>query len=259
MSGAGVIGALLLGSLGLTASGTRAAERVRSGVEDAVGVDFASLDVPALPPLVPVPPFPPAPQTVPDAPDAPDAMPKKHVGVIMRDKDGKVTEFSGDGLPHVTHGDGKARTRTFVFRGKDGKMAEWDMRGPPPEFMERMRTMPEVHARLKNLPRIDSRICSDSDGMAGEHIINRQDGDKKVTIICTDRIERMASLAAGNAEKAGARAFVFQRQAMGSALEGLRAARRSIEDNRSMSDTQRSAALSGIDEAIREMESKPND
>jgi hypothetical protein len=151
----------------------------------------------------------------------------------------------------------RVERRSYVFRGsKDGKPMVWQG-GPdtplPPEFAEKMKTM---RLELRDMPDISSRDCRNVEGKPGENVINRKDGDKRIMIICTNRIERMASLAALDAQRASARSFVFERRAKASALEGLHTARRSIEANRDMSETQRSAALSGIDQAIREMESQ---
>jgi hypothetical protein len=106
------------------------------------------------------------------------------------------------------------------------------------------------------MPRVSSRTCAAGEGQPGDNVIRRNDGDKKVMIICTNRIERMASLAAVDAQKAGVGAIVIQRRAEASALAGLRNARRTIETNQSMGADQRSAALAGIDEAIRDLEAK---
>jgi bla regulator protein BlaR1 len=296
LAGAGTIAALTVGALGLTASGTQAAERVRTKVEKTIGVDLARMEIPVFP-MIPAfqeaPPAPPAPGMAPppspgdhrtkrvvivkdgktttyegaDAdkyiaendlpippippmpPRAPGAPEGKHFMMMMRDKDGKMTEFDGKGsMPPGA----RVMNHRFIFRDKDGKAMAWQRDGMPG-------MPPEALARLKDMPEISSRNCSDREGKKDENVIRRKDGDKKIVIICTNRIERMASLAAGDADKAGTRAYVIERHAMSSALEGLRAARRSIEDNKSMTDTQRSAALEGIDEAIREMASKPND
>jgi beta-lactamase regulating signal transducer with metallopeptidase domain len=264
LTGGGAVAALLIGSLGLTASGTHAAERVRTSVERATGVDLAAIQLPALP-AVPAPPPPPAQGDLPPPPPAPPAPPvgepdgaRKHTRVIIRDKDGKVSEFNSDSDDLAVQLPEGARVdkRTFVFRrDKDGKPFAWDGRANPmsPELRERLGKM---RIELRDMPRVSSRTCAAGEGQPGDNVIRRNDGDKKVMIICTNRIERMASLAAVDAQKAGVGAIVIQRRAEASALAGLRNARRTIETNQSMGADQRSAALAGIDEAIRDLEAK---
>ena len=251
LTGAGATAALLVGGLGLTASGTPAAETVRTSVESAVGVDLASLELPALPQAEPLPP-PPGP---PLPPTSLAPVGKKHVRVVIRDKDGKVREMSSDdGDIDVEVPEGATvEKRTFVFRrDKDGKPMRWDRKDFPP-----MPPMPpEAFARLKDMPEISSRNCRDGEGKKDEHVINRKDGDKRITIICTNRIEKMASLAALDGERAASRPWVLRRNAEAAALDGLRSARRSIESNRDMADAGRASALAGIDQAIRELEAK---
>ncbi|URW74396.1 M56 family metallopeptidase [Sphingomonas donggukensis] len=262
-AGTAALGALLLTGLGVTASGTAAAEGVRTGVETATGVDFAAMELPRLPALAqdlpPPPPAPPAPR----APGAPgtsidrqvtvtnvDGKPVKKVRVIMHDKDGVTRTLTDDEIGDLDiklpEGPGGVKHR-FVFRSKDGKPMAWDDKAIAG-------LSPEMRDRLKNMPEISSRTCTEGEGK-GENVIRREDGAKKIVIICTNRIEKMAALSMGEADKAGTRAVVIRRHAETTALEGLRDARRSIEANRDMTDSQRAAALSGIDSAIREMES----
>jgi beta-lactamase regulating signal transducer with metallopeptidase domain len=278
LAGTAAIATMLAGGLTLTASGTHAAETVRTSVESAVGVDLASIELPALPQAEPLPP-PPAPPAPPETLLVErDGKATTRTRVIIRDKDGKLTNVTDTG-PVPTAGrprvmiigkDGKIQTvdgsdpqvavgmphmtkRRIMFRDKDGKSVTWDATPDtpmPPEVAEKLKSM------RVNMPEFSSRSCGEGEGKPGEHVINRKEGDKRVTIICTNRIERVASLAALEGQKAGAHAFVFQRRAEGAALDGLRAARRSIESNTSMGDTQRAAALSGIDQAIRDMEAK---
>ncbi|MES2336567.1 MAG: M56 family metallopeptidase [Pseudomonadota bacterium] len=280
MAGTGAVAALLLGGLGLTASGTHAAETVRTSVETATGVDLASIELPTLPQAEPLPP-PPGPPTPPETLIVQrDGKTTTRTKVIVRDRNGKVTSMTDTGpVTTDTNGsgtgvmivgkDGKVETfgkgdprvfglgpvakRRIIFRDKDGKSVTWDrMPGTPmpPEVAERLKSM------RMTMPSISSRTCSDGEGKPGEHVINRKDGDKPVTIICTNRIEKMASLAALDGQRIASQSMFIRRDAEASALDGLRAARRSVEANRAMGDSARAAALSGIDEAIREMEAK---
>ncbi|SOB87353.1 Signal transducer regulating beta-lactamase production, contains metallopeptidase domain [Sphingomonas guangdongensis] len=268
LAGGATLAVLLVGGLGLTASGTQAAARVRTGVEQATGVDIAAITLPSLPQVVPTPPAPPAPpappppaaRPAPDAPPPPPAPPlppeaKKNVRITLVDKDGEVSTFEDDDdLVQVTPGDDRRVVRRVFLRHKDGTPMSFDEahKGVPADLAE----------RLKNMPEIASRDCGDKEGDPKAHVLRREDGGKKITIICTNRIERATSLAALEGRRPGLTArladghFVMRRNAEASALFGLRTARANIENNASMSPEQRAKALAGIDQAMRELESK---
>ncbi|MHA6723653.1 M56 family metallopeptidase [Sphingomonas sp. RS2018] len=257
--GAGALAALAAAGLAVTASGTQASERVRSSVETATGVDLASVELPALPALMQAarvaPPAPPAPVAAApgtsvdrsDTVTTVDGKSKRHIRVIVRDKDGKVTETTSDDPAfRVALPEGVGLSRMLVIRDKDGKPATFKGGGMPPEALAALRDMPEM----------SSRDCKDSEGKPNENVINRTDGKKKLIIICTNRIRRTATLAMADAKMAQGRAIFIQRDAEASALAGLRMARRSIEANRDMDAAARTNALNGIDTAMRELESK---
>lgn len=265
LTGSAAISTLLLAGLGLTASGTHATETVRERVESATGVDLAELKLPSLPqaeplPPPPAPPLPPKPvagqageqvdRSVTTTTDAAGKTSRK-MHIIVRDKDGKVSQFSEDGsgaagtMPHSS----------FFYRSKDGQVTRWKDSPTvsiPPEVAERLKNM---KIDLDKMPQVSSRICAEGEG-GSANVIRRGDGDKSVTIICTNRIQSMASLGALDAARIAPNAFLIRRDAQSSALSGLRSARRSIELNRDMGDKQRKGALAGIDQAIRELEAK---
>ncbi|MFD1786941.1 M56 family metallopeptidase [Sphingomonas floccifaciens] len=280
LAGGSAIGAILLTGMAMTASGTHASETVRTRVETVTGVDLASIELPELPAM-------PAGQAAPAAPPAVDAPPapplppaklagdKKRVHIVMRDKDGKTQEYTGDGDDSIVFAERGEPRGSFTFRDKDGKVTTFKGDGMPmsPEMMERLSKM---RLELKNMPQVQSRKCEDSEG-PGSTVINRKDGDRKVTIICTNRIERLtmdaqrdamkaqrtamlkhseAMRAQGLAMREHGNALFIQRKAEASALDGLRSARRSIVGNTSMSAEAKAGALQGIDDAIRELEAK---
>ena len=100
---------------------------------------------------------------------------------------------------------------------------------------------------LKNMPEVSSANCPGGD--AKQMVITEKRGGKQRIIICTNRIEQAASEGA----RVAANSKDIERNALQSALSGLRAARSSIEANRDMSDVQRAAALKGIDEGMAEV------
>jgi hypothetical protein len=219
--GGTAVAALMIAGLAGTASGTAAAASVRAGVEKATGIDIARLDVklqsaPPAPPAMPEGADLPAPPAAPEA-AAPPARVKK-IKIVKIDKDGNTISEDVKDMPELAD----------------------------------IPNMPE----LKNMPDIRSRRCgSDGDGkrVKGDTmVIDKSRGGRKIMIICTDRIERMASLSADRMVKSRD----IQRQAYDRALEGLRNARNSIANNADMSADSRREALEGIDESIREMEAE---
>lgn len=254
LGGGAAVVAVTLAGLGLTASGTHAAERVRQNVEKTIGVDLAALDDIAVPTaLAPIAaPAAPAPVAVLEdeskAKTAADEARKERRKVIIltKDKDGNVRkladgqdfdfDFAFDGP------DGKrVEKHRFVFRDKDGNLKQ-----PPVPPMP-----PEALAALKNMPEIASRECRTGEGGDDKKTtIESEDGEKRRIVICTNRIERLASLAQSEMP----RVVMMQRRSFDSGLMSLRRARSSVEAAHGLSDDQRRAALNGIDEAIRDME-----
>ncbi len=219
---AGIAGvsALTLVSLGLTASGSQAAERIKSNVERVTGVSLSGQ-------TAPTPPTPPAAASAPEAPEAaeaPDAPPPPDGKRVER----RVYRFSD--------GDGKGAHHKVVVI-ENGHRVE----------MPDMPNMPDMAEIEASIPDIHSGHC---DGDHGNMVVTEpkeKDGKKIRMVICTNRIE---------AQAAGARTIAIETRhhAMRAALEGLRSARTSIESNQSMTADQKKEALSGIDEALHELE-----
>lgn len=161
---AGLVGvsALSLAALGLTASGSQAAEKFKSKVEAATGLSLQT-----------APPPPPADaQTAPDAPKAPVIIERR----IYRDADGKDDK------------DGKHQRHVVILRT-----------GPNGEHMADMPDMPDVPSQAQieaMIPDIQSGKCQDVNGddktkMVIEH--PAANGQKRRMVICVDRIQRMAA------------------------------------------------------------------
>ncbi|MBR0552132.1 M56 family metallopeptidase [Stakelama marina] len=232
---AGVAGlaGLTVAALGVTASGTSAAETLRTNVEDATGVKLADLklphppkapaapaaaaapEAPAAPPAAQndVPPPPPAPEAapVPPAPPAPEA---------------KVKERS-----YVwTSADGK-KVHSYVFRGADGQ-------------------------RMADIPEVTEGNCGE--GTETVKVITAPGNKDKARkmIVCTDRIERISKEAVArsvDAQKIAMEAVKTTHVALRSALEGLRTARASIASEPHLTDKERADALKDIDQEISNM------
>lgn len=277
LAGGGVvIAALTLGGLGLTASGSAAAERVRSGVETATGVDIAALVpppvpaapvVPAAPPVADVPaaPQPPlradAPRArrlilvaTPDAPEAPlppvaPAPPQPHVAPqppavpeAFRGTDGTfVVTTAKDGKQIVRHGRyvqlGKRGAVTIV--GDDGTVSSvpWGSRA---------RSLPDVRS-LDCGARAPADRMTIEDEHAGRHRI----------LVCRDRIaaaQARGAAAAARGAQIAANSATIQRTAYARALASLRANRESLLRNRDMPAETRQRALDGMDSAIAKLD-----
>jgi beta-lactamase regulating signal transducer with metallopeptidase domain len=207
---AGLVGvsALSLAALGLTASGSQAAERLKSNVEAATGLSLQD-----------APPPPAAPAAAPEVQAVPEPAPAPHVERhVYRVEDGKP---------------GKHERHVVVVR--NGERFE-------------MPDMPDVAEIEAMVPDIQSRKCKDSGDGPGM-VVHDGKGEhgKQRIIICVDRVEAMAARGAEMGER-------YRHLGMRSALMGLRMARRSIEAEKDMTDAERSEALKGIDDAIRQVE-----
>lgn len=257
VSGCAAVAMLTVAGLGLTASGTQAAERVRSGMEKATGVSLAELNpMTAIAPMVtPVPVqavapvaapeviaavgADPAPMPVqvtdaapvaPPAPAAPPASPAPPAPPALGEDDGGVTM--------TVSPDGKVTRRQvvrIVRRDGNGEMVTGDFRDMP------------------NIPDVSSRNCP-GDGGRHEMVLNEKKGGKRVIIICANRIEKVAREGAAVA----ARSKDIERNAYRSALEGLRNAQARMRSDQAMGEVARNEAIKAIDEAIRDMEDNLN-
>ncbi|MFS2112054.1 M56 family metallopeptidase [Sphingomonas sp. Sphisp140] len=212
-------GALGLAALGLTASGTQAAETIKVKVEKVTGLNL-SQDVPAppAPPASPSAAVPAAPAAPAAAPEAPEAPARVHVYRVTEDGKGKDK-------------DGKRVTRIVMVHA-DGSKTESEM--------------PDLAAIQARLPEIRNDKCAET--ADGKPVVEKFERDgKKVMIICSNRIEKIAI----NAEKMS---FEAKKVGMRSAMMGLRMSRHAIENQMDLSPEQRAKALKGIDEAIAEVE-----
>ncbi|MCU6455886.1 hypothetical protein LPN01_17545, partial [Sphingomonas sp. A2-49] len=107
-----------------------------------------------------------------------------------------------------------------------------------------------VDRSLKAAPEVSEQRCADGrDGGARDMVVNRQQGDRRIMVICTNRIEAMAQ----NASYAAAHAGEIRRNAMQTALSSVQASRADIAANRDMPAKDRAEALAEMDEALAEL------
>lgn len=219
--GATAVAALMIGGLAVTASGTPAAATVRAGVEKATGIDIASIDArvaarlqsnpPALPAEPEAAPLPPPPAP-PARADMPP-MPEDAMAVAV-DNDGK-----------------RVGKRVKIVRmNKDGKTISEDWVGPI------------------NVPDVRSTNCGSGDDR--NMVVNKMSGDKRIIIICNDRIERVVTMSKANVEKSKD----IQRNAYAHALEGLHRARERVAENDRLTAEEKRDALESIDDSIGDMQ-----
>lgn len=227
-----------LAALGLTASGTHAAETVRTTVEDRIGVKLADVTLPSLTPLVEQEaPAAPAPVRAPEAPSEP------------------TLEVEGDGT-HVyrTRQDG----RTIVLRQR-GRMdrAEIDKMVQDAEAsrIDAEKMLADVEKRT---PHVIERKCGVSANRR-DFMTEEKDGDRRRLVICTDRIEKMAADASERGARAQFLAMSSARMGTDMARMSLRHARKTIEIDRNLTTEQRAQALAGIDQAMAELTAQPDD
>jgi bla regulator protein blaR1 len=212
------VGALSVAALGLTASGTQAAETLKEKVETVTGVTLGQ-DMPA-PPAAPE-----APEAA-EAPEAPEAP-------------------GAPGAPEAPEARGPHKMERHVYRfsDKDGKKVSKMIIVRADGSKDEV-AMPDMDAIHRSIPEIRDGKCGKGVAPTVEH---RSEGDKKIMIICTDRIEAMS-------ENATRMAMRHKALGMNSAKMGLRLARSSIEAETDMGAEERAKALKGIDEAMAELD-----
>ncbi len=248
MTGIGAVALVTATGLGVTASGTQAAETIRTRVGKTIGVELPKAEaVWAYAPVTvkktaegawhiaasgqnaPLPPPPvetvPVPPSAPAAPAAPEAVPAP-----------PSPPAPGAWSWQVADGEDGKRTVTHVKVVRDGEVITDDI--------------------MADMPEISSRNCTITD-KADELVINDNSGKRPKVIICTDRIEKVAAEAsrlAANAATMSINAAEIERNAYRSALSGLRAARVRVQGDSKLSAQKRREALSSIDESIRDIE-----
>jgi beta-lactamase regulating signal transducer with metallopeptidase domain len=218
--GGATVSLLVLGGLGVTASGTPAAAALTKKVERTIGVDLTSAEpiLPAVAAVETMPEVPVAPMArqVADVPAAPPAPPVPPYTVTLRN--GKTMRIDA---PHGIR-------------------------------MVRMRDMPV----MPPMPLVRSETCGTANSdMRTSYTKVEGKTRQQVTIICTDRIERAARTAALSAVDAEHMA----KSNMRIALSSIAMARRTIDNNRNLSEEARREALSGLDQATAELRAEMAD
>ena len=206
------VSALSLAALGLTASGTQAAERIKNKVETTMGLQE-----------VPAPPAPSAAPELPEAPAAPEAAEALHKGK-------HVYRYTSE-----EKRDGKQVKKIVLVRA-DGDRQEIEM--------------PDEAAIRASIPEIRDGKCGGGKGQPT--VEHREEGKKKIMIICSDRIAMVTA-------DATRLAMHSKRMGLDSAVMAIQMARHSIENERNISDAERAKALAGLDQAEAEIQKQKAD
>ncbi|KQM26346.1 MULTISPECIES: M56 family metallopeptidase [unclassified Sphingomonas] len=242
--------------LGMTASGTKAAETIRSKVETATGVDIARVEAQAAEALAPVAAIVPAQAaTLPVIVAKPAAMtqptdPAKPALPALPANPAMPAAIKVVRVPTPAPANGEVRKIVIQRFDANGKL-----------LGQTVNDLPEIQVTNAN--------C----GPGTQTTMTRTEGGKQVTVVCSDRIriitrdaqfraEQGAKLAAMGAARAAQgqvqaqQGEAYARQGMQAALAGLRSARASIAMNADMPAEARASALEGIDDSIREVQAE---
>jgi hypothetical protein len=216
MLGGGVIvGALIVTGLGLTASGTQAAEGIRAKVGKTIGVDLA--------------------QPVALASAAPAAV----AFATPQDSAASVAEVDPSAPPPPPP---PAPAAPSVAVQPVPPMP------PQPPLVDGKAIQTQVDAAMAHMPEVSSANCGGGD--VKHLVINDQAGGKNRIIICEDRIAKVAA----QGEEMAANSAEIERNAYRAALSGLRGARDGVAKDSRLTAAERDEALKSIDESIREMQ-----
>ena len=246
---AGGVGVITLGAaaLGLTATGTAAAEQMRTRMERATGIDIDAIKPSAL--LRPPPPVMAEAQPAPAATPAPG----EHRHRVVIQNDGETQVYEG-----ADADDYMAAHPAPVPPAPPAVSVQVPPVPPippvPPAYYDReaARADREAARAMRAAPVVSSQNCGEGNEMTMHSSVN----GRTVTVICRDRIAH-----AGDAARQAAmvEAAEARRNGMRNAVASLRATRASITANMSMPEEGRRAALAGIDRSIERMERETPD
>jgi len=247
--GGATVSLLVLGGLGATASGTPAAAALTKKVERTIGVDLTTPALPEVPEQAELPEPPETPVTpstvaqpgvaAPAAPTAPAAPARPAVAAAPLDPMAPMTPMVPETpeTPQVAATEGAHVVATR--NGRRFQIVTTDGRIP-------MGPMPLVRSGACGTAGSDTRTS---------YVTTNGRTKQQVTVICTDRIEKMARQASLSALSAQRTAQVNMRIALAS-IENARA---SIMRDRNLSEDARRDALNGLNEATAELKAEMAD
>ncbi|WP_277968352.1 M56 family metallopeptidase [Sphingomonas echinoides] len=277
--GGALIAVLTLGGLGLTASGSAAAARVRSDVERATGVDIAALVPPSAPdtpqyPDAALPTVPPTPET-PETPDVPGevvaARPAIAAPETRPDQSWAAQPPQAPQAPHVPvpppvwegkggttvvtvdeNGKRVVRHGKYVKLGRDGQSTLIQQDGT----VVHLPAPPAIPA-VPKVPEVRSMACG-TRGDPRRMTLEEERGGRRQITVCTDRIaaaEARGAAAAARGAQLAMNGRLMEQRAYRQALDGLRTARARMLINRNVPTEARRSALDAMNTSIAELES----
>ena len=219
--GTAAVGVLIVTALGLTASGTQAAEGLRAKVGKTIGVDLsqplaAAAPAPVVAPAVAL-------AVVPAAAPQADARPAGDIDLPAPPQPPAPPSDAARPVPPMPP-------------------------APPAPVVDGRAIRAQVDAAMADMPEVSSTSCGGGD--AQQVVINDRSGGRNRIVICQDRIAAMAAKGA----QVAVNAAEIERNAYRSALAGLQAARGKVEADARLSAEERRDALSSIDDSIRDMQ-----
>ena len=246
-AGAAIVGSLSIAALALTASGTRAAERVRTEVAEVTGIDLTTPETPetAETPETPVVPATPSPGGR-----------SSHRVVIV--KNGVTTVYEGEAARRYV-AEHPAPVPPRPPRVPTGAAVPL----PPAPPAAAVYIADADGVRFGTGRQVTSARCG-TFGVDRDELIQRRGQGAGSMVICTDRISRMAgagqhrawaaqrsaSFAVAHAEQTSAAADRARRDMLRQALAGLRRNRDAIGANRVVADDVRDEAVDLLDREI---------
>lgn len=241
-AGATGVAALVATGLGLTASGTRAATAVSTGIGDAVGVDLAEQASPAAP----------AAPAVPAVPATPDKAAAHAVRRAIVHRAGKTRVYEGAAADAYVAANPRPTPHA--------RLAPPSPIATPPSPQGAVTTIfDRAHNRTFRVmtPPTGERMCVDGvDGGPRQFVLKRALDGKNVTIICRNRIDEAAQegtrLGVEAAEKRRTEHVRVRTTAPNARIADadLAALRAGIAADPSLSDERRRNALSTLDRAL---------
>ncbi|MBY8827279.1 M56 family metallopeptidase [Hephaestia mangrovi] len=225
VGGAAIVGTLIVTGLGLTASGTQAAEGLRVKVSKTIGVDLSRPVSMAL------------------AAPAASPRPLAIANAAPQDDTAPVATVDPDVPPAPPAPAAEPAPAAMPAMARPVPPAP-----PVAPIVDSKMIQAQVDAAMADMPEVSSANCGRAD--AKQMVIHDQSGGRNRIIICNDRIAMVAAKASGMAVNSAE----IERNAYRSALAGLQTARSKVMSDQRLGAEERDQALRSIDESMKEMQ-----
>ena len=252
-AGAAVVGTVSLAALGVTASGTSAAERIRTEVAETTGIALPAPETPETPETPPMP--------------STGVHPARSTQQVVIVRNGVTTTYDGEAASRYIAAHPAPMTPITPIPPMPAVASGVPVPPTPPAPPRSIVYVADNGgARLDMaIPKVTSADCG-LDRNANEVVKSTGHGGSMV--ICSDRIAHMAdtaqrrawaaqrgaAFASAHAGRAAADADRIRLGALRHAIEGLRRTRAGLVANDAMPEAARHDAIEGIDDSIRDLE-----